>query len=257
MPIRRLFAPCFFVLAFAALTATAGDSLTGMAGSSYYQVHPVFHPFPDEKAGVQSIDRFGPVGVGIELVQPAFRMRVKNVEEGSPAAATGKLRKGQLIDSINGRVMEHMDPRQILGDIIARAEAGDGLVKIVIRENKEAQPEEVVVKIPVLGAYSETWPLNCRKSDRIVREMAEYLKKTGANGMGLGHLFLLSTGDESDLEYVGTQMKKMAEKDASGKKRFSPFWRIYLSGNPLSENSKTAQIEQLKKHGARITVKAK
>jgi C-terminal processing protease CtpA/Prc len=102
-----------------ALTASAADT----KGSGYYTVRPMFHPYPDEKAALQSIDRFGPVGIGIELLQPAFKMRVKNVEEGSPAAATGKLKKGQLIDSINGRILEDVDPRRILGDIIAKAEA--------------------------------------------------------------------------------------------------------------------------------------
>ena len=215
--------------------AAAKSGLTGMEGSSYYKVHPMFHPFPDEKKGVQSIDRFGPVGIGIELLQPAFKMRVKNVEEGAPAAATGKLKKGQLIDSINGRVMEKMDPRQILGDIIARAEATDGVVKLMIRENKDTQPSEVVVRIPVLGAYSKTWPLNCRKSDRIVRGMAEYLKKTGANGMGMGTLFLLSTGDESDLEFVRGRMREVAEANKEKTELGHHTWNIGYSAPALCE----------------------
>jgi hypothetical protein len=40
------------------------------------------------------IDHFVPVGNGIELRPPAFQMRVKNVEEGSPAAASRPTRKG-------------------------------------------------------------------------------------------------------------------------------------------------------------------
>ncbi len=215
--------------------AAAKSGLTGMEGSSYYKVHPMFHPFPDEKKGVQSIDRLGPVGIGIELLQPAFKMRVKNVEDGSPAAATGKLKKGQLIDSINGRVLEDMDPRQILGDIIARAEATDGVVKLMIRENKDAQPTEVVVKIPVLGAYSKTWPLNCEKSDRIVRGMAECLKKTGANGMGMGTLFLLSTGDESDLEFVRGRMQEVAEANKEKTELGHHTWNIGYSAPALCE----------------------
>jgi len=209
--------------------------LTGMGGSKYYKVHPMFHPYPDEKANLQSIDRFGPVGIGIELLQPAFTMRVKNVEEGSPAAATGKLKKGQLIDSINGRILEKMDPRQILGDILLKAEATDGIVKLVVREKKGAKPQEVVVKIPVLGPYSKTWPLNCKKSDRIVREMAEYLKKTGANGMGMGNLFLLSTGDKSDLDFVGKQMHKIAKANEGREAAGGYPWYIGYQGISLCE----------------------
>jgi hypothetical protein len=215
--------------------AAGKGGLTGMAGSSYYKVHPMFHPYPDEKAKLQSIDRFGPVGIGIDLLQPAFTMRIKNVEEGSPAATAGKLKKGQFIDSINGRVLKDMDPRQILGDIIAKAEAKDGVVKLMIRENKDAKAEEVVVKIPVLGAYSKTWPLKCKKSDRIVREMAEFVKRTDSNGMGMGHLFLLSTGDKSDLEYVRGKMQEIAKAN-EGKEAAGGYpWYIGYKGLSLCE----------------------
>lgn len=234
---RASIAVSIVFLGLIGMTATAAgkSSLTGMTGSGYYKVHPMFHPFPDEKAVLQSINRFGPVGIGIELLQPAFKMRVKNVEEGSPAATTGKLKAGQLIDSINGRVMEGMDPRQILGDIIAKAETTDGVVKLIIRASKDSKPEEVIVNIPPIGAYSETWPIKCKKSARIVREMADYLKKSGANGMGMGNLFLLSTGDDSDLEYVRASMQKIA-KSNEGKEAAGGYpWYIGYNGISLCE----------------------
>jgi len=221
----------------AGMSVLTADAVAGPAdgASGYYKAPPMFHPYPDEKAALQSIDRFGPIGIGIELLQPAFVMRVKNVEADSPAAATGKLKKGQLIDSINGRILEDVDPRRILGDIIAKAEATDGVVKLVVRENRDAEPETVVVKIPVLGAYSKTWPLNCKKSDRIVRDMAAWLKKTGANGMGLGHLFLLSTGDESDLEYVRGKMQETAKAN-EGKTELGGYpWHLGYGSIALCE----------------------
>lgn len=208
--------------------------LTGT--SKYYKVHPQFHPFPDENTAVQSIDRFGPVGIGIFLIQPAFKMQVKNVEPGSPAEATGKLRKEQFIDSINGRVLQDMDPRQILGDIIAKAEATDGIVKLVVRDKADSKPEEVIVKIPVLGAYGKTWPLKDEKSDKIVRDHAAFLAKTGANGMGLGALFLLSTGDEKDMQVVRGWMQKMAaaNKDKTNMDGLYP-WYVGYGGLSICE----------------------
>jgi hypothetical protein len=50
---------------------------------------------------------------------------------------------------------------------------------------------------------------------------------------------------------------EMAQKDAAGDTRFAPFWRIYLAGNPLSDEAKTAQVEELKKLGGRITLEEK
>lgn len=224
------------MIALAGMAGTASaNNLTGMANSKYYRVHPLFHPFPEEDKTLQSIDRFGPVGVGINLVQPAFQMQVKNVEPGSPAAATGKLKPGQIIDSINGRVLKDMDPRQILGDIIAQAEATDGVVKFVVREKAGAPAEEVIVNIPVLGAYSATWPVRCAKSDAIVRNLAAFVAQNGSGNMGLGALFLLSTGEEQDLEVVRGWMQKIAAENKDKTEMTPATWYVGYQGLAFCE----------------------
>jgi len=187
-------------IAFTYATASAQES------SFYKESHGLFSTRPSETKSLQSIDRFGPVGIGIELIQPAFTMRIKNVEEGSPAEASGKLKPGQIIEKINGQPLKDIDPRIQLGQILAAAEATDGVIKFEIKG--ETQP--VAVKIPVLGAYSKTWPLNCPKSDKIVRQVADYLSSPKANqGLAdIGMLFLLSTGDDKDLEVVRNWARK-------------------------------------------------
>lgn len=174
------------------------------------------------------MDRFGPVGIGIELHQPAFVMQVKNVEEGSPAAATGKLKKGQIIESINGQALKDIDPRIQLGGIIGAAEASDGLIKLAI----DGEVEPVVVRIPVLGAYSKTWPLNCPKSDKIVRDFADYLAKPDSSkGFGnIGMLFLLSTGEDKDIAPVKAWVHGMIGKEPS-----QYAWNLGFGGIPLCE----------------------
>ena len=177
-------------------------------GSFYRNPRGVFSTRPGETKSLQSIKRFGPVGMGIDLLQPAFVMRISHIEEGSPAARTGKLKAGQIIDSINGQGLADIDPRIQLGQILARAEATDGALEFVIKG--EAEP--VVVRIPVLGAYSRTWPLNCPKSDRIVRQVAHYLSRPDSNkGLaGIGMLFLLSTGEDKDLAVVRNWARKVS-----------------------------------------------
>ncbi|MFU8781104.1 MAG: DUF6288 domain-containing protein, partial [Kiritimatiellia bacterium] len=142
------------------------------------------------------IQNFGPVGIGINLTKPPFTMVIRNVEAGSPAALTGKLQKGQIIESINGVVLKDRDPREILGDIITAAEATDGVIRLKIKDLGD-----VVVNIPVMGSYSETWPINCPKSDKIVRKLADVLATQDHSRWGAA-LFLLSTGEEKDLDVV-------------------------------------------------------
>jgi hypothetical protein len=148
------------------------------------------------------IQNFGPVGIGI-MLEKDLSMKINNVEEGSPAEKAGKLEKGQIIESINGVKLTdtNRDPRLVLAELITHAEAGDGRINLMI-----AGQDAVTVNIPVMGTYSSTWPLNCEKSDRIVRNLADLLAKQGKDEWGSA-LFLLSTGEEKDLDVVRGWMK--------------------------------------------------
>ena len=108
--ITRIFALCF-------VFATAGEG-------SFYTVDRLFTLRPDETAVLNTIERFGPVGLEIELHQPAFVMKIGHVEEGSPADKTGMLRAGQIIETINGQPLRDIDPRIQLGNTIAGGEEG-------------------------------------------------------------------------------------------------------------------------------------
>lgn len=59
-----------------------------------------------------------------------------------------------------------------------------------------------------MGSYSETWPLNCEKSDKIVRNLADFLGQMENPGSGAA-LFLLSTGEEKDLAVVRKWMSEL------------------------------------------------
>ena len=163
---------------------------------------PIFNPFPnvtDKKPWL--VRNLGSVGIGINLIRPGMTMQINNVEKGSPAEATGKLQKGQIIESINGKVLKDIDPRIILGDIVTEAEAKDGKVVLKIQG-----AGDITVTIPVMGSYSKTWPVNCPKSDKIVRNLADLIAKEAQPKWG-SVIFLLSTGEEKDLEVVKRWMK--------------------------------------------------
>ncbi|MFP6763679.1 MAG: hypothetical protein VB858_08675, partial [Planctomycetaceae bacterium] len=48
---------------------------------------------------------------------------------------------------------------------------------------------------------------------------------------------------------------EMARKDAADKKRFAPYWKLYLDGNPINADQRDQQIAALKKSGVRINWK--
>ena len=184
---------------------------------SFYTEPSIFSTRPSETATMTSIDRFGPVGISIELHQPAFVMKIGNVEAGSPAAETGQLQRGQIIESINGEKLRDIDPRIQLGNIITQAEARDGVINILVREDEDSIARNVTVRIPRLGSYSPTWPLNCPKSNQIVRNLASWTARQQPNittDGGMRMLFLLSTGDEQDLAVVRDWIQQLAQRHA-------------------------------------------
>ncbi|MBI1335727.1 MAG: hypothetical protein GC164_02060 [Phycisphaera sp.] len=186
----------------AAITGITGITGNAIAQSFYNDEPPLFSMRPDPEKSLYNLTEFGPVGMSIDLIQPAFTMKIKSIDPGSPAEKAG-LKPGLIIHTINGQKLADIDPRIQLGNLITKTEAGDGKMKMVVSDTPDGETRQVVVQLQVLGAYSDTWPLNCPKSDKIVRNFAQYIKAGGDQGFGsLGMLFLLSTGDESDLEHV-------------------------------------------------------
>jgi len=201
------------------------------AGASFYKdEHGLFSLRPSAESAITNLTRFGPIGLSIDLMQPAFTIRISGVEPGSPAAATGQLKEGMIIESINGEKLADIDPRIQMGNWITKAESTDGRLVMRVADAAGGQTREVIVELPVLGSFSETWPLDCPKSDKIVRNFAEYLKQPGANPgfSNIGMLFLLSTGDESDLEFVGNWARSV--KDVS-----TLVWHVGYGGPAVCE----------------------
>lgn len=61
--------------------------------------------------------------------------------------------------------------------------------------------------------------------------------------------YLVIEGNE--IEDV-TPLLEMARKDAEGETRFSPFWRLYVANNPLTDDAKK-QLEEIAKLGGRVS----
>lgn len=89
---------------------------------------------PSETKSSFVVDRFGPVGMSLELIHPAFTIRIKSIQNGSAAETPRGLKLGRLIESINGEKLKDIDPRIQLGDVITVAEAKDGVMRFLVAE---------------------------------------------------------------------------------------------------------------------------
>lgn len=155
-------------------------------------------------------DKSCPVGVtGLEVAgSPENRMVVDRVEPGTPAA--GRFKQGDVIVGINDVPLKDLNAFVVFGKMLTRAEATDGRMVFDVQPAGTTTTNKVEVKIPVLGPYSATWPIDCPKSKRIIDQAAAYLSEHLMEFDGEGavlsraqaFLFLLSTGDDAYLPRI-------------------------------------------------------
>ncbi len=162
-----------------------------------YQTHP-------DPAGERFFGVIGTTGI-MARVYPGVILKV---EEMMPASTCeGKFAKQEILTGINGTALKGLDSFVAMGNALTKAEATDGkMVFDVTSADGKTQRKETVT-IPVLGAYSKTWPLDCPKSKRIIAEAAAFYsnpEKFSQDGIpgALACLFLLSAGDDKHLPRV-------------------------------------------------------
>jgi len=197
-------------------------------------IHPE-RTYPRFQVGVTGI---------IATIEKGFTVTVQEAEPGSPAA--GKLEKGDVIVAAGGKPVTGPDPRVPLGEALTAAEAKTG--KLALKVKRDGRETTVTIAIPVMGAYSATWPLDCPKSRRIIRQTAEFVARSqqpdGAYKLGdradrdsltacLTGLFLLSTGEAKYLPNVRRQAQAMAAKVAE--QPTTSTWHLGMQGILLGE----------------------
>ncbi|MDB6070294.1 MAG: putative protein of unknown function acetylesterase [Verrucomicrobiales bacterium] len=160
----------------------------------------------------------------------ARQIAVTRVEEKSPAA--GVMVVGDVILGVGGKPFS-TDPRLELGTALTAAESEAGGGNLKLTRWRAGLTEEVVLTLPVLGAYSATAPFDCAKSKRILEEgsaalagrMAEPGYSNGSGGepitRSLNALALLAGANATYLPLV----KKEAEWAAAYSANDMQSWR--------------------------------
>lgn len=139
----------------------------------------------------------GPIGL-LGVTSPKD-ITIASVEVGSPA--DGRIKVGDVIVGA-GETLFKDDTRKQLADAIDQAETdeGKGILTLTLADGRK-----VDLQLKVLGSYSDTAPLNCKKTDAIITQTADWLVKSkdfGRDDMPVGLLGLLATGEPEYIDVV-------------------------------------------------------
>jgi hypothetical protein len=180
-----------------------------LAGEEIYALRP--------KPGAhKEMDHIGPTGI-LAFVDVGEVVTIEGTREGSPAV--GKVERGEVILGVNGQALKGLNPYVVLGRAISKAEATDGNLVFDV-QSKSAQ-RKVTLRIPVLGTYGPNWPVDCPKSEKIVKQAAAFYSKHVGESKDMGIptalpcLFLLSTGDDAHLPAVKKHIQKFIDQPNS------------------------------------------
>jgi hypothetical protein len=175
---------------------------------------PDFTAGGEREAGKADLN-LGPIGARgyvwgwHEGAYTSRQILVTQVAEGSPAA--GILQVDDVILGVNGQKFE-IDARRALGEAIAPAEVTGRLSIILWREGTETNVE---LSLPILGAYSQTWPYGCEKSEKILQQGCEWIASTELKGVSgdVNALALLASGDEQYLPLIQEYVHSIGPPD--------------------------------------------
>lgn len=173
------------------------------------------------------------------------------------AAAYKKLEKGDKITGANGHAFAtphkfgygvgkfgYEGPMMDLGNALEESQGklGGILVLDILRGDQKLKLELQLAT--QYGAYSATYPFNCKKTDLIVKETCDWLSKAqqpDGTWSGRPHinafaaLALLGSGDKRYLPEVKKAMKAMAEATGGKNNNGLPVWQYSLYGTALGE----------------------
>jgi internalin A len=121
-----------------------------------------------------------------------------------------------------------------------------------------------IAKIEPVAKLKKLWTLDLDHNK--IRDVSPIAGLSGLSSLGLAHneiadVSKIPEGSGMYSTYLhGNRITDicplvaMAKRDAEGKKRFAPFWRLYLAGNPIHEETKEKHLAELKEAGVRLNM---
>ena len=140
-----------------------------------------------EELGTGWFLNVGPTGIRAQIMPDSPKyLTVKYVFKKSPAF--GLVEIGDLIVGANGRKMnvDHKfgrrgnfsfdGPMAEMAKLIEDSQGAEGKLELIVWPGGNSSNEKTVtIQIEPIGRFSETWPFNCPRSDKMLTELCDFL----------------------------------------------------------------------------------
>jgi len=206
---------------------------------SQAMTHPLDKPLNDEYNGKCFFMNLGPTGIRARIDPDAPKsFKVMYVFQDSKSPAKGKINKGDVIVGVNGKTFHNPHgfhrkrggrgwpgPPYELALAIEDSQGLDGKLDLMVLPggNKSAK-KTVSIQLNPVGRFSETWPWNCPRSDKLLKDLCDFLIEEGIKGRHHYQiqqlLALWAAGDKRVMRLVKAKaeslMNNLADPESSG-----------------------------------------
>ncbi|MCY3018276.1 MAG: DUF6288 domain-containing protein [Planctomycetota bacterium] len=155
----------------------------------------------------------------------ARQIQVLTIDKGSPA--DGVVQINDVILGVGGKLFA-ADARRAFGLAIGEAEKEEnkGILKLTVW--RKGSPQDIELKLKVMGAYSDTAPYDCPKSKKILEEGCRYIAKSKMDHRcKVAYLALLASGNPEYSDLIKTHVRSICA--ASNKEFLITHW---VEGQP-------------------------
>jgi len=170
----------------------------------------------------------GPTGIRARLYENDPHFHVKYVFKESPAA--GKIEIGDVIVGANGTMLTRAHnfakrspgwdgPLVDMAKLIEDSQGKDGKLNLIVWPGGKKEAQKVVtVQIEAVGRFSPTFPYNCKRTDKLLSELYEYIasdynrKDAAKGGTTPQHMILalMASGDKKYMPLIKQHVAKLA-----------------------------------------------
>ena len=216
--------------------------------------HPLDKPINDKYNGKAFFMNLGPTGIRARIdPEYAKEFKVMFVFQDAKSPAKGLIDIGDHIIGANGKMFKNphgfhrkkagargwQGPPYELALAIEDSQGKDGKLELMVKKGGKRSATRVTLQLKPVGRFSPTYPWNCPRSDKLLKDLCNFMIQTGIKGQHHTQiqklLALMAAGDRRVLPMVKAQAERLKNSRAHAQQGGFCCWKWGYDGIFLGE----------------------